>query len=212
MKFASSLSFLLISLTTIHGFAVPLFRHDALTPSTHSQAQRQRQRQHLYSSTTPTADDVDVTSILSNLKQLLEHLQDGPDGGAKLLAASSPSWQAAIHTAVGAPETAEDGLVARALQEAMARPNNQFAILMGNQDNNAEFEAVFPSDPVVDPENKSVWVECQLRELPKDELLVTMGVTLVQVNGEYKIDELKWQDFRDAFYPGLSGREWLRAF
>ena len=222
MKFpflSLSLSFVtLLSLiaTTIHGFVVPL---STSTSTSSSARQRQRlQQPRVGFSTTNNAspvsstDDVDVTSILSNLKQLLEHLQDGSDGGAKLLAASSPSWQAAIHAAVGAPDTADDGLVAHALQEAMARPHNQFAILMGNHDDNADFEAVFPSDPVVDAENKTVWVECQLRELPKDELLVTMGISLVEVNGEYKIDELQWQDFRDAFYPGLSGREWLRAF
>lgn len=174
------------------------------------QNNRQAQLARLYSS---VADDVDVTTILANLKQLLEHLQDGPDGGAKLLAASSPSWQNAIHKAVGAPDDAPDGLVAKALHDAMSRPNNQFAILMGNHDDNQDFEAVFPSDPVVDAEAGTVWVECQLRELqPQDELLVTMGISLVKVDNDWKIDELQWQDFRDAFYPGLSGREWLRAF
>ena len=69
----------------------------------------------------------------------------------------------------------------------------------------------FPSDPVVDDAH-TVWVECQLRSLAKDELWVTMGIRLVRNDNEWKIDDLQWQDFRDEFYPGLSGREWLRAF
>ena len=158
-----------------------------------------------------TTDEVDVAGVLDSLKQLLEHL-DGPDGGRKLYQASSPSWQAAIQAAVGAPGTANANLVADALQQAMARPHNQFAILMGNHDDNQDFEAIFPTDPVVN-DDSAIWVECQLRETGTNELLVDMGLNLIQTeNGEWKIDDLQWQDFRDAFYPGLSGREWLRAF
>jgi len=137
----------------------------------------------------------------------LEHL-DGPDGGKKLYGASSPSWRAAIQAAVGASGTADEALVTDALQQAMARPTNQFAILVGAAE---PFEAVFPSDPVVN-DATTVWVECQLREVDGPELLVDMGITLKLCDGGWKIDELQWQDFRDAYYPGLSGREWLRAF
>jgi len=171
----------------------------------HLQATRTTTTSRLYS--TLSADDVDTDAILTNLKALLEHL-DGPDGGKKLYAASSPSWQAAIQAAVGAPETADVSLVTDALQQAMARPKNQFAILMGAAE---PFEAVFPSDPVVN-DATSVWVECQLREANGPELLVDMGISLKLCDGGWKIDELQWQDFRDAYYPGLSGREWLRAF
>ena len=159
-------------------------------------------------------DDIvggDVDGVLDNLKQLLEHLSDGPDGGQKLYAASSPSWQAAIQAAVGAPDTADAKLVADALQQAMARPHNQFAILMGGDDAAQDFQAVFPTEPVVN-DNQSLWVECQLRDTATDKLLVDMGLNLILNQGEWKIDDLQWQDFRDAFYPGLSGREWLRAF
>mmetsp|Transcript_19134 Transcript_19134/g.38698 ORF Transcript_19134/g.38698 Transcript_19134/m.38698 type:complete len:202 (+) Transcript_19134:107-712(+) len=171
----------------------------------HLQATRTTTTTRLYS--TLSADDVDTDAILTNLKALLEHL-DGPDGGKKLYAASSPSWQAAIQAAVGAPETADVSLVTDALQQAMARPKNQFAILMGAAE---PFEAVFPSDPVVN-DATSVWVECQLREANGPELLVDMAISLKLCDGGWKIDELQWQDFRDAYYPGLSGREWLRAF
>lgn len=69
------------------------------------------------------------------------------------------------------------------------------------------------------------WVECRLREKEGPELLVVMGVALQErgsadagVDGdaeptkEWMVADLKWQDFRDKFYPGVSGREWLRAF
>lgn len=178
-------------------------------------------------------DDVDTDAVLASLKTLLEHLGDGTEGGRRLYAASSPSWRRAIQTAVGAPpDTAMDAaLIGDALQQAMARPHSQFAILMGTDEDDVDFEAVFPTDPVVNDAN-SVWVECQLREKNGPELLVDMGISLIRDpttgttdgddggggggggagGSEWKIDELQWQDFRDAYYPGLSGREWLRAF
>lgn len=155
-------------------------------------------------------DEVDTDAILDSLKNLLEHL-DGPDGGKKLLESSSPSWRQAICQAVGAPDTANEDLVADALQQAMARPNNQFAILMGTA--GQDFEAIFPTEPVVNDDH-AIWVECQLRQSDSDTLLVDLGVNLSKddADGRWKIDDLQWQDFRDDFYPGLSGREWLRAF
>ena len=89
----------------------------------------------------------------------------------------------------------------------MSKSDNQFAILTGNAE---KFEANFPSDPVID--ENTAWVECRLRQVPEDELLVTMGINLELEDNEWRIRSLDWQDFRDAFYPGLSGREWLRAF
>lgn len=145
-------------------------------------------------------------ALTDNLKDLLEGL-DGPDGGQKLLEASSKAWKDAIYAAVGAPDTANQQMVAKALQDAMSQSDNQFAILMGNAET---FEANFPSDPVID--EKTAWVECRLRKVPEDELLVTMGINLELEDNQWRIRSLDWQDFRDAFYPGLSGREWLRAF
>jgi hypothetical protein len=162
------------------------------------------------SSRSASEDDVDTDVILDSLKNLLEHL-DGPDGGKTLLESSSPSWRHAICQALGAPDTANEELVADALQQAMARPKNQFAILMGTADQ--DFEAVFPTEPVIDDDH-AIWVECQLRQSESDKLLVDLGVSLRKddADGRWKIDDLQWQDFRDEFYPGLSGREWLRAF
>lgn len=137
----------------------------------------------------PAADEVDTNAVLQSLKDLLEHL-DGPDGGKKLYQTSSPSWRHAICQAVGAPDTADDDLVADALQQAMARPHNQFAILMGTA--KEAFTAVFPTDPVVNDDH-AIWVECQLREKESDKLLVDLGVNLRKddADGRWKIDDLQ---------------------
>lgn len=137
------------------------------------------------------------------LKELLEHLT-----GERLLAASSDSWRQAIYDAVGAPPTADSKVVAKALEDAMSREDNQFALLMGKAE---PFVATFPSDPV-SYDDETCWVECRLRDSNSDDLLVTMGINLIHQNGNWAIKSLDWQDFRDEFYPGLSGREWLRAF
>ena len=153
------------------------------------------------SSTTASATDF--------LKQLLPSLSAG-NGGQKLLAASSDSWRSAIFKAVGAPETANKEIVAKALQDAMSKADNQFAILMGKAE---PFVATFPSDVVDYRDDGTAWVECRLRHVDTDDLLVTMGIDIQQTeNGEWLISSLDWQDFRDQFYPGLSGREWLRSF
>jgi HSP20 family molecular chaperone IbpA len=109
--------------------------------------------------------------------------------------------------------------VAKALTDATRNPESQFAILLGAAE---PFVTTFPSD-VVENDDADVWVEVRLRGARDDDLLVTMGVTLQRAtaapgvaggdnNNEWLISGLDWQDFRDKFYPGLSGREWLRAF
>lgn len=149
-----------------------------------------------------------VESSLTNaMKDLLEGLH-GTDAGMKLLAASSDSWRKAIYSAVAAPDHAEDASVAKSLQNKMQKPDSQFAILTKSN----AFEANFPSDPVIQYEDSTAWIECRLREKETDKLLVTMGISLVLENDKWLISALDWQDFRDEFYPGLSGREWLRSF
>jgi hypothetical protein len=131
-------------------------------------------------------------------------------GGALLLENSSEKWRHAIYQAVGAPLTADEGMVSRKLMDAMSRSDNQFAILVGKAE---PFVATFPSDPVDYQEGHS-FVEVQLRAEGSDKLLVILGLQLAQgeTDGQWLIAKLDWQDFRDDFYPGLSGREWLRAF
>lgn len=160
-----------------------------------------------------------ASSATDFVKDLLQGLaqNDGNTGGKKLLENSSHSWRTAIYDAVGAPPTADEKIVAKALTDAMSCPKNQFAILLGKAEE-TDFSLEFPSDPVEyaaegdDPETS--FVEVRLRNNSDDELLVTMGIQLQRRNedGHWLVSKLDWQDFRDQFYPGLSGREWLRAF
>jgi len=156
------------------------------------------------SSTTSSATDF--------VRDLLEGMADGGqlEGSRKLLESSSESWKKAIYDAVGAPETADPNIVAKALGDAMSKRDNQFAILVGNSE--FDYELEFPSDPVEYEEDGSSFVEVRLRDKKDSELLVTMGVQLQQGSGGWLVSKLDWQDFRDEFYPGLSGREWLRSF
>lgn len=155
--------------------------------------------------------DATTSTATDFLKELIPSLARG-DGGSQLLGASSDSWRAAIFEAVGASDaTMDEAVVATILQDAMSKSDNQFAILMGKAE---QFVATFPSDVVDYKNDGTAWVECRLRNVDTDELLVTMGISVVQRGGGggWLISSLDWQDFREQFYPGLSGREWVRAF
>jgi hypothetical protein len=154
------------------------------------------------SATSSTSSAVDFCSdLLTKLKS--------PNGAKELLENSAQGWRAAIFDAVGAPSTADETIVAKALADAMGKPNNQFAILLGKGE---KYKTDFPSEPTEYDDGNS-FVEIRLYEDNKDsKLLVTMGLQLENKNGAWLVAKLDWQDFRDEFYPGLSGREWLRAF
>ena len=151
-----------------------------------------------------------TTSANTAVDFLQTLLSDLPNGAGALLENSALGWRTAIYQAVGAPSSADEKIVAKALTDAMSKSDNQFAILMGKAE---PFVAAFPSDPV-DYQEGASFVEVQLREAKSDELLVTMGIQLTQreTDGQWLVAKLDWQDFRDEFYPGKSGREWLRAF
>ena len=155
----------------------------------------------------------------------------------------------------------EDALV-EALERAMSRPNNQYRILVqdqnlyddnDNDDNDFDDDNVnvndasasaskpssyalyFPGD-IVDYHDGKCWLEAQLRDPISNELLVTTGWSLVRSNndnsnsvsvsngngnkigngngkgngGEWLLDRLDWQDFRDEFRPGIGREEWMR--
>jgi hypothetical protein len=169
------------------------------------------------------AANIDPSSPIGFVQGLLSTLSaatadnDGSSKGQCLLDASSESWRRAIYQAIGAPVDVKNTQgVAKALQDAMARKNNQFAILMGPsaaENSSVEpFVATFPSDVVDYRNDGTAWLECRLRHAITDELLVTIGVQLISEQEQWKILTLDWQDFRPQFYPGLSGREWLRSF
>ena len=158
----------------------------------------------------------------------------------------------------------EDALV-EALERAMSRPNNQYRILVQDQDlyddndndddndfdddnvndndndndNDASaskpssYALYFPGD-IVDYHDGKCWLEAQLRDPISNELLVMTGWSLVRSNndnsnsgsvsvsvsngndnkigngGEWLLDRLDWQDFRDEFRPGIGREEWMR--
>jgi hypothetical protein len=87
---------------------------------------------------------------------------------------------------------------------------------MGSTSHDTPFTASFPSDIVDYRNDGTVWLECQLRHADTNKLFVIMGMSLIadteEASSSWKILSLDWQDFREEFYPGLSGREWLRAF
>jgi hypothetical protein len=163
-----------------------------------------------------------VQDLLSTLSAAPSD-NDASSKGQCLLDASSESWRRAIHQAIGAPiDVQNTQIVAKALHDSMIRQNNQFAILMGSHGSSMEsndsdtavepFVPTFPSDVVDYRDDGTAWLECRLRHTGNDALLVTMGIQLIWEQEQWKIVTLDWQDFRPQFYPGLSGREWLRSF
>ena len=121
------------------------------------------------------------------------------------------------HT-VGAPSCAEEEVVASALGEAIARPNNQFAILVDSNcdDNDDAIEPPYAVDfptGMVDYGDGTCWLECHLRRRKDGALLVDMGWQLQRrsVDGAWLVDQIDWQDFRDEFRPGIGREEWMRV-
>jgi len=155
------------------------------------------------------------------VRQLLRALWDNsnplPDTGFRvLLRSSTPLWRHCLFHSVGAPDNAQDEVVASALGEAIGRPNNQFAILVDDGEtisNNGEppFVLDFPTD-VVDYGDGTCWLECRLRARDNGELLVAMGWQLQRqsVDGAWLVDQMDWQDFRDEYRPGIGREEWMR--
>jgi hypothetical protein len=185
-------------------------------------------------SNTPASGASTATSIISNgnsspiefvdhLLRQLSSTETTTNKGQILLDASSDKWRQAIYQAIGAPITIKtnnmnDSVIAKSLEEKMSRSDNQFAILMGTTSNHdTPFTVSFPSDIVDYRNDGTVWLECQLRHTDTNKLFVIMGMSLIiadetSSSSSWKILSLDWQDFREQFYPGLSGREWLRAF
>lgn len=147
-------------------------------------------------------------SATAFVKELLHALSTSTAGYSMLLEDSTPSWRHAIYQAVGAPDNASSKAVCHALQHEMTNPKDQFAILVGH---GPDFVATFPSD-AVSYEEGSCWVECRLRGTYDDELLVATGWQLVQKDGQWLVDSIDWQDFREEFYPGIGREEWARLF
>ena len=142
---------------------------------------------------------------------LLEELRQPSSrysGVIALLETSTDTWRNVLRQSVAAPNDATNEQIAPSLEAALARPNNQFAILLGIEDVN--YRITFPTDPL--DYGDTCWVECRLRSASKDELLVAMGWSLEKraIDGAWMVATLDWQDFRDAYRPGIGREEWER--
>lgn len=165
-----------------------------------------------------------------NPRQVVEAIMHGllspydplPDSGFRLLLqTASPKWRNAIATSVGGATLTSSSvfnvdspmgmeLVASALGSSMGRPNNQFAILVGEGE---DYVLDFSSEPL-DFGDGTCWIECRLRDKHSGELLVITGWDLRQREGDenggaWMVDWIYWQDFRDEFRPGIGREEWL---
>ena len=163
---------------------------------------------------------------------LLNSYDPLPDAGFRmLLRASTDEWRTKILQSIGAPikplsqtngnKTDEDNknlnidldLVASALGEAMGRPQNQFAILVGEEE---EYQLDFPSDPLEYADDGTCWIECHIRSSKNDanpgKLLVITGWELKKLgdDGSWLVDGIIWQDFREKYRPGIGREEWTR--
>jgi hypothetical protein len=149
-------------------------------------------------------------------EQLIKEIMDGllnpfyplPDSGFRLLLrTATKDWRNKILHSIGATDDADLELVASALGASIGRPDNQFAILVGEGET---FRLDFTSNPL-DFNDGTCWVECRLRDKDNDSLLVVTGWNLwKREDGAWLVDRIDWQDFRDKFRPGIGREEWMR--
>lgn len=157
----------------------------------------------------PNPDLSPMEFVVALLDGLWRNSEPLPDFGFRqLIRSSTPTWRASLYRSVGAPPSADIEIVASALGEAMGRPNNQYAILLGESDQNYVYD--FPSD-ALDYADGTCWIECRFRDTVSNDLLCATGWELQQRDdGAWLVDGIDWQDFRDQFRPGVGREEWMR--
>jgi hypothetical protein len=129
--------------------------------------------------------------VLELLRALWENSEPLPDSGFRvLLRTSTKEWRRHLYESVGAPDSADQEVVASALGEAMGRPKNQFGILVAEAE---KYVSTFPSEPL-DYADGTCWVESRLRDSVTNELLVVIGWQLEQrSDGAWLVDAIDWQ-------------------
>ena len=129
--------------------------------------------------------------VLELLRALWENSEPLPDSGFRvLLRTSTKEWRRHLYESVGAPESADQEVVASALGEAMGRPKNQFGILVAEAEH---YVSTFPSE-ALDYADGTCWVESRLRDSVTNELLVVIGWQLEQrSDGAWLVDAIDWQ-------------------
>ena len=106
----------------------------------------------------------------------------------------------------------DDEQTISALGRFLGRPGQQFAILLGTEDEGYDID--YPTD-VIEWSEDEAWLECRLRESSDGELLVVLGWTLHKQNANdgdksWYIHSFDWQDFRNDYRPGIGREEWER--
>ncbi|CAJ1937772.1 unnamed protein product [Cylindrotheca closterium] len=154
----------------------------------------------------PPNTSTSPTELVQNIIQGLLHPFDPlPDAGFRLiLRTATKKWKRRILHSVGANDDADAEIVASALGAAIGRPDNQFAILVGEGEN----FTVELSEPL--NFGDECWLECRLRDKNTSKLLVITGWNLVLEDGMWLVDNIDWQDFRESFRPGIGREEWMR--
>ena len=160
-----------------------------------------------------------VTEILRALWESDDPLPDS--GFLLLLRTATKEWRNQILKSIGAPTTGNDvdwQLVSSALGAAIARPQNQFGLLVADGDHHPDDQQEmpyllnFPFEPL-DYDDGTAWLECQLRDKDTNQLLVITGWTLKRQDddGPWLVDSITWHDLRDRFRPGIGQTEWMRT-
>jgi hypothetical protein len=156
-----------------------------------------------------------VTEILTALWESDDPLPDS--GFLLLLRTATKQWRKQILKSIGAPTTGEVDwqLISSALGAAIARPQNQFGLLVAGDEGEQEempYWLNFPFEPL-DYDDGTAWLECQMRDKQTNELLVTTGWSLKRrEDGPWLVDSITWHDLRDEFRPGVGQREWMRVY
>ncbi|CAB9508736.1 expressed unknown protein [Seminavis robusta] len=167
-----------------------------------------------------------VTALL----QGIFHNEDPrPDAGFMLLLrCSTEQWASKCLQSIGAPKDYDNlDTAASALGAAIGRPHNQYAILVGEGEeeddyvledvNNSipqdhTFYIDFPGE-TLDFLDGTAWVNVEFRDASSDDLLVLMGWQLCQrPDGAWLVDQIDWQDYREKYRPGIGRSEWMGTY
>ena len=154
-----------------------------------------------------------VRTVLSALRDPDEPFPNS--GYGTLLRFSTPTWRKKLLQSIGAPlkgkitKNGENVVITTALGDAISRPNNQYGILVNEEE--GDYKIYFPSD-IVDYNDGRCWLECHLINPSDNSLMIILGWELERHDGAWMVNAVDWQDFRDEYRPGIGREEWTRVF
>lgn len=207
-------------------------RRDILSKS-NMQSMQLKQRQQTNINREDDPIQLAVTTILDSLSR--PHYPVPYFGYKILYEGSTPHWKEVLRKSVGASMDTDETFFFTALRASMERPYNQFGILVGLVEDNDEqtqnfltdddayidnghvgcqYKLEFPRD-TLDYYDGTAWVECRLRDVHSDALLVVLGWSMKQQEEDssssaWLVDGIDWQDFRERYRPGIGREEWER--